>query len=320
MKLHKYILIFVWVLAFGNVFAHQDRFITENCGNVKVRIRTGFKFEEIEKVFLLGQLAEEFAKQLNYSDTIFLDFNHYYIGNCEPDYFISFDKEDYGYENLLTENAIVIRQVARQFDAQTTLKLLEYAILNSEHIKLSQKSIKYNKNYCQWKINSIDTVLIKKILKEPNSIQLNNALGLKLERREEDFEYGILYYLQDNKYTVFFRNYDKTDTNLITLDNVYDWIKFDDSSVLVFDTDSSFYFVNQYKASNRHVLQNIYDSYYPFSSTYFVTETDEEDIIVDREILILIHTRDYKEITFIYSVEKDELIEDEDVYELIKKQ
>jgi hypothetical protein len=149
MKRYGYILTLILTLTCESVFAHQDFWITQDYGNVKVRIKTGYKYEEIYKVFLFGQLAEQFAKQLNYSGNIFLDFSHHYTGDITPDYFISYDKGNGGYthkekgKDLLKKTSIVVRQVARQFDAQTTLKLLEYAILNIENIKSSQTEIEY---------------------------------------------------------------------------------------------------------------------------------------------------------------------------------
>jgi len=89
MKRYGYILTLILTLTWGSVYAHQDFWITQDYGNIKVRIETGFKYEEIYKVFLFGQLAEQFAKQLNYSGSIFLDFSHHYTGNITPDYFIS---------------------------------------------------------------------------------------------------------------------------------------------------------------------------------------------------------------------------------------
>ena len=283
MKRYGYLLTLILTLICGNVYAHQDFWITQNYGNVKVRIKTGYKYEEIYKVFLFGQLAEQFAKQLNYSGNIFLDFSHYYTGEVNPDYFISYDKGNGGYnhkekgKDLLKKKSIVIRQVARQFDAQTTLKLLEYAILNIEYIKTSQTEIEYKKNYRWWTINSIDTNVIKKLLNEPNSTQLNNALNFKFERMVDN-KWGISYYLHNNKYTFFSREWKQTDnkwgqkdTDLITLDNIYDLKIFNNYSAIVFDTDSSFYFMRNgfcKQVSDKHVIQNMHGFYEPYSVNY----------------------------------------------------
>ncbi len=312
---YKYILTFILSLIIKPAFCHQDFWTTKDFGNVKVRIKTGFHYEEIKKVFLLGQLAQRFAKDLNYSEPIFLDFNHYYVGNCNPDYFVSYDKGKISYswsdaneeKDFLKDKAIVIRQVDRYFDARKTLKLLEYAILNVSTIKVTQKQIEYNENYCQWRINSIDTTFIKKLFEEPYSEKITKALNLKIYRAEEDFKYGISYFLQENKYKIFTRIYDKNDTDLLAMNNIHAINKFDSSTAIVFDSDSSFYYLNQFKPpSKRHIINNINKNYMPLKieniggnkvSIYFWYYSKEDG-------------NQPRERTLIYLVNQDKLIQD----------
>lgn len=323
MKQHKNILILILFLYFGNVFAHQDFWMTKDFGNVKVRIKTGFEYEEISKVLIIGQLAEQFSKQLHYTDKIFLDFSHHYTGNCEPDYFISFDKgkneNSWSYadkeNDFLKEKSIVVRQVSRQFEAETSLKLLEYAIQNVGQIKSSQKEINYNKNYCQWTINSIDSTKIKTILLEPQSNQLKTALTLKIEKPEKEFKYGLSYFFKDNNYSIFSREYGKDDKTLLELDNVYDIKKIGSSTMIVFDTDSTFYYVNQYqnKVSKRHPINDNYGYYQPFNLAYI----GEDKISINFSYYTKEEGRQPKNRTLIYLIEEDELIQDLD--KLIEK-
>jgi len=188
---------------------------------------------------------------------------------------------------------------------------LEYSIKNIYSIKTSQKQIEYNQNYCQWKINSIDTVLIKEQLKKTNSGLLTKTIKLRIERPDKDFKYGISYYWQDNKFHLFIRDYNKSDTTLASIDNIYDIKKFGSSSALVYDSDSSFFYISQYNrpmVSKRQVINNTYDYYRPFKieniggdklSIYFSYYTKEEGL-------------QPKERTLIYLTEKDELIQDLD--------
>jgi hypothetical protein len=60
-------------------------------GNVKVRIKTGFHYEEIKKSWIIGELAYRSCQKLIYSKPVFIDFTHPYVGDYEPDYFLSFD-------------------------------------------------------------------------------------------------------------------------------------------------------------------------------------------------------------------------------------
>jgi hypothetical protein len=323
MKRHRYILTLILVLNFGTAFAHQDFWMTKDFGNVKVRILTGFEYEEINKVFIIGQLAEQFSKQLNYTNKIFLDFNHHYTGNCNPDFFISYDKGKIQYswsgadkeKDFLKNKSIVVRQVSRQFDAETTLKLLEYSIQNVEQIKSSQKEIYYNKNYCQWIINSIDTTKIKTMLMKPVSNQIKGVLTLKIEKPEKEFKYGLSYYFKDNKYSIFSRQYNKDDNTLLSLDNIYDIKKIEGSSMIIFDTDSTFYYVNQYqnRVSKRHNINNKYDYYRP----YKVENIGGDKISINFSYYSKEEGRQPKNRTLIYLIEEDELIQDLD--KLIEK-
>ncbi len=315
---------FIFVLTFGTVFAHEDFWMIKDFGNVKVRIKTGFEYEELNKVLIIGELAAQFSKQLNYTNKIFLDFDHHYTGDCEPDYFISFDKGKIEKswigadkeKNFLKRKSIVVRQVSRYFDAETTLKLLEYAIQNVEQIKSSQKEINYSKNFCQWIINSIDTIKINTILLEPVSNQIKRALSLKIEKPDKAFKNGLSYFFKDNKYAIFSREYNKDDNTLLILDNIYDMKSFESSSMIVFDTDSTFYYVNQYqhRVSKRHTIHNNFDYCEPYKVEhiggdkifiYFFYYSNE-----DRKLQL-------KYRTLLYLIEKDELIQDLD--KLIEK-
>lgn len=325
MRHSKYILTLILVLSFRTVFAHQDFWVTKDYGNIKVRITTGFYYEEINKVFIYGELAEKLASLLNYEDQIFLDFNHHYTGDCKPDYFISFDKGTLEYtwngadkqKPLLSKKSIVIRQVSRQFDAETTLTLLEYAIKNLSDVKSNQKYIEYNENYCQWRIQTLDTLKIKELLQNPLSKEIKAVMTTKIERPEKDFKYGVSYYWKNGRYTLFIRDYKKADVDIATIDNIYDFKKFGSYSAIVFDTDSSFYYASQYGQniiSNRNLIDNTYDYYRPFKvesiggdklSIYFFYYTTEIGL-------------QPKERTLIYLTDKDKLIQDLD--KLIEKE
>ena len=345
------------IVNLGQTFAHENTIVFKNFGNVKVRIETGYQDEGINKMALWGQLAEKLCKELNYTDTVFLDF-----GYCRPDFLISFDKgrvestSQYKRWDPLTnetsihtpepkeflgENALVIRQITSSSgsQAQTTLKLLEYAILNLNHIKSTQIQIDFNKNYCKYRFNSIDTLVIKKMMDTPDSDLVKNMLNLKIYRPEENFGYGISYYWQNNKYFIFQKSYfNKQETVITDIENIYDIKKTGNLSAIIFDTDSSFYYIaqsgvvnfgvggsggqqNKPHISQRQVIENR-AGYRPFnvvgigggkiaiSFSYWAEWKEEEDsestMVGDRER------------TLIYLTKDDKLIQDLD--KLIKKQ
>lgn len=318
MKQLIFTLIFFLKFTLNTASAHQDFYVTKDYGNIKVRVKTGFVYEEINKAFIIGQLAEKLAKSLNYSEPIFLDFDHYYVGYCIPDYFISFDKGAIKHtwfgssqkeKAFFRKAAIVIRQVSSKFDADVTLKLLEYSIKNLSNIKKGQKTIEYNKNYCQWEINSIDTVLIKTQLDIKNSSLLDSILKLKVAPPEKEFKSGISYFWQDNKFYFYLRDKRETDTILLKLDNVFVFVKEDNSHALVFDTDSSFYYLNQFDKtiiSKRHVIIQTNNNFQPFK----IDNLGKTKISIRFWFYPKEEEQKTRERTLIYLTEKDELLQD----------
>ncbi len=323
MKQLNFLLIICLSTVFNTAYAHQDFSLTRNYGNIKVRITTGYNYEEINKAFIIGQLAEQIVKDLHYSEQIFLDFHHHYVGDCSSDYFISYDKgainntwanSEKG-KDFLNKKAIVIRQVSRKFIIETTLKLLQYSITNLSAIKISQKTIDYNKNFCQWNINTIDTNLIKKQLKTENSHLLQNILQLKIERQKKGFTYGVSYFWQNNHFHIFFRK-NNQDTVLLVLDNVYDINQNIDYSAMIFDTDSSFYhiqYLNKLTISKRNVIINTNNNFQPFE----IIKIGLNKLAIQYWYYSL-NDESTKERTLIYLIEKDELIQDLDVLILQK--
>jgi len=303
-------LIIALFMTLGHALAHEDFYVTKEFGNVKVRIRIGFECEEINNVTLLGQLAEKLCIKLNYKEPIFLDFGHDYIGNLIPDFYISYNKVN-------NEYLIEIRQIARHFQAQTTLKLLEYAIMNYNNTK------------------SIDTLAIKEALNTPNSELLNSILKQKIYRPEKNFEYGISYYLQNNRYVIFQKSYYlKKESDLIELDNIFDIKQIDNLYAVIFDSDTSFYYAKRSanivygigdtvgkednpNISKRQVIEDR-KGFQPFK----VTNIDRGTLAITFDYFGKKDVDDYSlignfERTLIYFKDEDQVIQDLD--KLIKK-
>ncbi len=342
-----YTLLFILLTTVGYVFAHEDFYATYHYGNVKVRIKTGFEYEEISKVAMLGKLAEKMCEELNYSKPVLLDYVHQYTGRRKPAFFISYDNINTEYlgwgtsknknhfwdgnkvvtseiGDFLEGDAIVIRQFANKFQSHTTLKLLEYAILNLNHIKATQTRVEYNAGYRKWTINSLDTSEIKRMLSISNSELLKKVSDIRVDRPEKDSKQRISYYLKNGRYFLFLKEYNG-DTPLLDVDNIFDIKKIGISSAIIFDSDSSFYYVdnpfyhtngkNNYKISKRHIIKERGGSR-PFKIvdlggrkiaimfSHFTEWKDKED---DEYVRIGDRTR-----TLIYSPESDRLIQDLD--------
>ena len=209
----KLLLLFLIVVSYSTAKAHQDFWVTKEFGNVKVRIKTGYQFEEIKKIHIIGNLAKTLCEQLSYKKPILIDLDHFYVDECEPDFFISFDRgviqKSYAPfekgKKLLKKKGIVIRQVANTFDPKTTLLLLEYVIINSKKIEKEQRQITYNENYNQWIIHTITASKIKKIVASGESILIKKVLKNKIYRDESNFKFGYTYYWQNNIFTLIER-------------------------------------------------------------------------------------------------------------------
>ncbi|WP_312313922.1 hypothetical protein [Empedobacter brevis] len=233
------------------LFAHQDFYITKDYGNVKIRVKTGFKYEEINKAFIIGQLAEKLAEEMNYKEQIFLDFTHYYLGDTIfSDYFISFDKglindNNKQNETVLKEDAIVIRNISNQFNVNNTLKLIEYSIKNLKFIKSKQKKISYKNGYYNWELISLEEDKIKKVINNKQlSKNIRKVYSSKIYRPNPDFKFGFTYYWQEGKYVIVKKNVEGKEESLIELDNIYDF-RFIGSCTFIFPTKNEFLTINE---------------------------------------------------------------------------
>lgn len=316
---HLILLALLFILTTEAVFGHSDFWLTKDFGNVKVRITTGFQYEEIKKSWIIGELAKKLCRQLNYTKPIFIDFNHYYIGDCEPDYFLSFDDgsiiqtwENAKPKPLLNEKSLVIREVGRKFTPSITLQLLEYAITNAYEIRSTQKLIEYNQNYCQWKVRSIDTLQVKRIASGKISEVVKRVLMTRVYRHEDrKNKNNISYYFQNNKYHIFYDTYEIKDSVLLAVDNIYQFenISFDEN--IVFDTDSSFYFiqgVNNPRTSKRWVIEKTNGNYRPYDiSTVGSYKVTFSFWYYDKTV-----GKQLKERNVLYKSNSDELLQDLD--------
>lgn len=309
----KYLLTALLILSFKVTFGHQDFYSSKEYGNVKVRIQTGYKYEEINKVFIFAQLAEKLSIELDYSGQIFLEFTHDYTNRDLPGYFISYDKalKEYTYENgareeHLKENTIVIRQINKNFNAITTLQLLEYGIKNRKRIKSTQQQIEYPSS--QWKIYSADTTEINQHLRNESTDIVKKTLNNRIYRPEENFTSGTSYYWLNNNYYLFQREMNTADKDLLKVSNIFQFTKFNYSNSILFDTDSTFYYIDGYasKVSKKQMIGNINDHYKLFE-TY---QIDSNKVTINFWDYTKQHG--HKSRTLLYHIEKDYLTQDLD--------
>lgn len=272
MKIFK---ITVFLLLFSNVCsAHQDFYVTKTYGKVTVRFHTGFHYEEINKAFIIGQYCNLYLeKYTKNTQEILLDFDHDYTEDFTPNYFINYGKGEWisFYSNgsdkcepELKKEDIIIKQVAREFDIQETLKLLEYSVNNIESIKNEQKSIKFLKGFGRGiEINSIDTNTTKQIVKGIFSENLKKVVTVKMSRT--DSKNVINYYAYNNEFTVF-----KGETALKTFKKIKHFLVISKNEVLVFPTKYQFFYIKYDEKSGKTIVQTNFltgtwkDSFEPY--------------------------------------------------------
>ena len=278
----KQICLFIIALSASTLsaFAHTDMIIPNSFGNVRTTIITGHHYEKINKVAIFGQLAEKLSREMNYSGLIQLNFHHR-LRNVEPEFFISYDSIRYwdsNAEKWQTRKGIVVLQFAREFHAETTLKLLEYAISNRRNVRRTQREVPYCRNrFYRIPFSSIDISRIERILNAPNSRLLNNMMQQRIDRPEENFREGVSYFWHNNRYYVFWKDWNRERRVLFDVNNIYDFHRFSRWYAVIFDTDSTFYAVNAQfvipclhssiskpKISERQVIENTFGFHRPF--------------------------------------------------------
>lgn len=266
------------MLCSGEAYAHQDFWITKTFGRVKVKIHTGFQYEEINKAWIIGEYTQELCKVLRYKDTIMLDFIHTYTDYLPPFHFISYDRgpmTKYGYKNeteyLLEKEALVIWEFSKKFNPENTLKLVEYAITHLAFVKTSGNQIEYKDSPLRCSINSIDTISIKEILALPSSQAVLKTLHKKI-LRPSGVHHGnsiVSYYYQDNKYHIYYGSPDGKTRILLVTEDIYQFSELSHYDILIFTTDSTFHFIRALyseKVSKEMKIEDKGDYYRPFET------------------------------------------------------
>lgn len=245
----------VFILLFSSVFiksfAHEDFMHIKKYGNVKVCIKTGFNFEEIKKIEIIGIYAKKLSNELNYTEPIFLDFNHDYTKSYDPVIFLGFNPESNDHSELyggrrkriLDKGGIIISQRSQEFNIERSLHLLEYAIKKIEYIKNVQKETSYIKDHYYYGLKTIGKSMIDRVLKVSPSKTIKKILNEKVIRPEEKKwkRSKISYYYFNNRCFMFLKTGDKLDTVLFSLNNIYQFERVDNNRVILFETNKNFY-------------------------------------------------------------------------------
>ncbi len=282
------VLVLVLLPSANAVLAHEDFYRFMDFDNIKVRIRTGHEYEEINKVAIIGELTRRLTESMGYQEPVLLDCLHAYGGTGAADHFISFgdgaepDALAWGSRPGATTTphlkspGIVIKQVSESFDVATTLKLVEYAVSHVAEIKRDQRMRKHQGNYSSWWALSIAKGKTVEIVAAPVSPAIEKVWkkwAIRPRTGSEKFP-GINYCFKDGKYVVYYWSGSRYQRCLLSLDDIYDFQKVSSWQAIVFDTAESFYYVagdrygpDDYRAcSKRHFIEDTDDYYRPYEA------------------------------------------------------
>lgn len=203
----------IFILNSYVVRAHKDIVVYETYGNVKVLLKTSFQYSEIDKIKIIGKLSEKLCSKLLYQDTLLVEYIHDCTNLYSKDVY-KFDNDTnfeflggLRYESNLKKNksGISIRINANKINIEDILNLVEYAIINREH--LSEK-LKYQKVIDRWgdydqemefKIKSIPIELLDKIFTQESQI-IQELISHKTYIVENE-NVGIDIYWMNNTFT-----------------------------------------------------------------------------------------------------------------------
>jgi hypothetical protein len=265
----------ILLLLFSNLCsAHQDFYVTKTFGKVTVRFHTGFHYEEIKNAFIIGQYCNLYLKQYTKNtQEVLLDFHHDYTEGFTPNYFVNYSRGDWvryynDFQNYKNEPEfkkprLIIRQFAREFDIEETLKLLEYSIKNFETIKEQQKIIKCKIAYHKIELPTIDTNITKQVIKGVLSQDLQKLIAIKVLRTK--LKNTINYYALNNEFTVC-----KGDMILKNFKKIKHFLPISESEALVFPSKYQFFYIKYDEKSGKTIIQTNFltgtwkDSYEPY--------------------------------------------------------
>lgn len=248
-----------------NSFAHKDKVFFETYGNVKVYMKTGFDYSDLDKIKIIGKLSEKLSNNLNYKDTIFLEYIQDYTDYYSDDlYILEFNNSNFklanGFKSQISSESnnrgLSVRIYADRIKILDVLKFVEYLIKNKEETNnhLTTKNIGYNHFEEQQYLETInseatDDKFLEKILSK-ESETITNLINQKIVVKSEEF-YGIEIYWKNDKFIFEYKLFKEKQDFIFELKDYYYSISVNVNELLVFVDENSFYFINGEKVKKR---------------------------------------------------------------------
>lgn len=274
-----------------NSFAHKDKVFFETYGNVKVYMRTGFDYSDIDKIKIIGKLSEKLSKNLNYKDTIFVEYIQDYTDYYSDDlYILEYNNSNFklanGFKSQISSETnnygLSVRIYADRIKILDILKYVEYLINNKEETNnyLTRKNIGYNHYEEQQYLEPInseatDDKFLEKILSK-ESETIKNLINQKISVKTEEI-YGIEIYWKNDKFIFEDKHIKEKQEFIFEVKDYYYSISVSKYELLIFIDENSFYFINGIKEKKRKINKIANGSYVPVR----IVDLDDKILIYD---------------------------------------
>lgn len=257
-----------------NCFAHKDKVIGKKYGNVKIYMKTGFDYSDIDKIQIVGQLSEKLSERLHYKDTIFIEYIQDYTNKYDNDlYILEFNNSNYkiigGIKSEYTiksnNSGLSVRIYADRINVVEILKLVEFTITNKEKTNsyLTNKEIGFNR-YEEQPLISIatDDKIIGGIYSSESEL-IKELINERVLVKEQD-NYGIEIYWKNDKF-IFEYNHIHSDKQEFVFElKDYFYHKYVNvNDILIFVDKNSFYFLDGTDDKKKELIRIDNSSYAP---------------------------------------------------------
>ncbi len=280
------------------VYSHTGWSIFYKYG--KVNMWTGSDFgvhEEPVKARIIGQMVSALLEKYNYDREVNITFSHNSIKDSTA-YELSYQLND---EKMIPDNLletgqkeIFLNVLSQKYDTREILQLIEYAISNEKLIEKKQVKKKIDRGFSGYNDETkqfereyrtfltVDEDFLESILKQPGSEIIDEIMATRFYRPSiNEKEPLFTYFIENDKYHIIYRGTirkrgpvppmkygtQSSDSLLLKLDHIHQLEVTSERRAFVFDTDSSFYMFDMMNSnfnSDRHVIQNRIQKYYPF--------------------------------------------------------
>ncbi|MEN9337653.1 MAG: hypothetical protein RLZZ500_2640 [Bacteroidota bacterium] len=280
-------LIILFIFNISNASIHKDLLINEKYGNVKVFLQTGFKYSDIEKIKIIGNLSEKICANLSFKDTLFIEYINDYVDIYSEDIY-KFENNNTSYQFMAgldrmynaksTNNGLSIRINANRIDIINVLKLVEYSITNRNKLsdKLNPIKLKnrFDDNEKVFFIDAISKQLLNEIFESESSI-VNQVIKNKIDIHKEDF-FGIESYWQNNQFVFEYKLHDSPKKLLFTTNDYYYCLMVNANCALVFKDKNNFYLIDAGETDNTKLIYIESGNYQPYS---FIAKFEEKIVL-----------------------------------------